>query len=450
MISTPWLRTPYFLIAVYIIVLASLLPLRPLWLDEVIQLTGTVGQDWSSLLQQVGQNAGGAPLGYLPQFLLAPILGAGKWTARLPSSVAALGCALLLYFIGQRLALRWPILAVIFWIICPLTLRYSLEGRPYMQGVFCALLATWIQLRLIEAPRLTWALALGASLACALYSQPYAIFAPFGFSLFVCLRQRNQRLLALTIAAYAVAGLAFLPWVLTSVLQWKQTIAAQQGGFQLTPSLLLLILRELAGGGYFASLPILILTAIGLFLRHADPSPWSRPALLSAIGAGILLALAADQRFNYFFAIRQVIYILPVLLLLAADAAGSLWTRQRHAFLALIAIFVFASLAKNYSYFTDTREDWVRLSDALVRSAGSGCVLATSHQELANYQVFRPEIAGLACPAEWPSRVVLPVTPYNQSEANRLRQSLQKSRTKVEPSIAAGFAHIDIFVNAKQ
>ena len=59
---------PIFL-GVYALILVLLIPSKPLWVDEIIDLTGVrAASDVNGVLAFVPGNAGGVPLGYLLDF----------------------------------------------------------------------------------------------------------------------------------------------------------------------------------------------------------------------------------------------------------------------------------------------------------------------------------------------------------------------------------------------
>jgi 4-amino-4-deoxy-L-arabinose transferase-like glycosyltransferase len=438
------------LIVVYALALLLLVDVKPLWLDEVIQLTGTSGSDWHHLVQHVITNAGGAPLGYIGQHWLISIAGCSSRTARLLSVIAGVGSMALLLFLGKMLELRRSTvaLAASLWIVCPLMFRYSLEGRPYMQAMLFALMAVLAQVELGKTRRAVWALALAACLAAAVYSQPYAVFGPLGFAACNIWQTRDSKHATLTFGAYAAAGLSFLPWLLTAHAHWVDAIAHSHGNFQWTSSLVFVLFRECMGDGYFAAVPAVLLALYSTWQIARRPVGDPRMQLVAAVLASIVFALLADARFNYFFAIRQVMYMAPFLLLLMADGITTLWERTRYrgpaAILAIV--FIAASIGKDYHYLTDHNEDWDRLSGALIHVVGDGCILLPSGDDAANYSLFRPEITQHLCDATLSARVIIPVHSYTDPRAGQLAEETLAARGMMPLSTQnVGFAKIEVF-----
>ncbi len=408
-------------LAVYGALLLILVPLRPFWLDEVMQLVGTWNTSTRALLNHVAENPGGVPLGYLFQHWSLSILGFGPFGARVVSVIAAVGSLALLIALCTRLELQWPVVAVAAWMLTPLVLRYALEGRPYMLSLLFALLCVLLQLDLENSRTAFRAGVLAASLTAALYSQPFAVFAPFGFAAASVWRRRDQQYLAYTVGAYAIAAILFVPWLIAVEPRWVRSIATNGVRFLMQPSLALLIVRELVGDGYIASVPLLIL-AVWSLIRSGHGRA-VRVSLGVAVLTGIVIAGVADAILNYFFAIRQIVYILPFLILLSVDGAAHLWRRSKPAVAILMIFFAVGAIGKNFRYLADRNENWQRLSQVTFESADQGCILLPTGQFAQYYELFIPEFNTRVCGPGLAEHVVLPLNNYNDTEATRAARS---------------------------
>lgn len=423
---------------------------RPLWLDEVIQLWATSGGSLGSLWERLFQNAGGAPLGYLEQYWLVSMAGVNVWTARLPSVMAGVGSVVLLAVVGRQLGLSrlTTLLGSALWALCPLCVRYSLEGRPYMQALLFALGAVAAHLQFGKTGKVRWALVLTGCLSAAVYSQPFAIFAPLGFSMCAVWWRREAKMVGLTLGPYAVAGLSFLPWLMAARAHWHASIATGPGGFDWSTDLGLVLVRECMGDGYAAAVPAILLAGVCAFAAMRRPLEDRRVALLSAVVSTVVLALVADAAFDYFFAIRQVIYMAPFLLLLAAEGAGMAWERPRWRAMAVVLILIFAvgAMAKNYRHLTDRAEDWSRLAGQVSDAVGDGCILMPQSDSAALYTVFRPEIAQRLCDSTLSGRVVVPSHRYTDPRAARLAEDTVLAQGMVRvSSTTVGFGTVEVF-----
>ncbi len=423
-------------VLVCLVLYGCLVAVRPLWLDEVIQLSVTTQTEWRDVFAQVKQNPGGVPLGYAAQRSVISIAGPGTIAARLPSLMAGLGSLVVLLLIAKELGVRGSAIAALLWMVCPLSLRYALEGRPYMLGLLFASVAVFAQIRLAKTANPGWAGVLALSLTAAVYSQPYALLAPVGFSIASAWQKRDPRHAVLTFGAYALAALAFLPWFVEARAPGADAVVRIRSGFEWGPSLRVL-LRESFGDGYLAAIPVLLLALCGA-RREKIP-------LVAAVAAGMGGARAADALADYFFAIRQAIYVLPALLLLACDAAVRLWERQRVAAAVAVALIAGASVGKDVRYFADRSEDWDRLAEAL--ASESGCILIAGEEPAALYEVFRPEIGRRLCGAGLADRVIMPVHRYTTASAEqRQAQKLLHAGLRAAGSQRVGFARIELFV----
>ncbi len=444
------------LVASYTVVLLALIGSRPFWLDELIQLDGTSKGNIRTLIHYVLQNAGGAPLGYLEQQWLIAIAGRSAWSVRLLSTLAGAASVPLLTVIGKQLRLR-PLavnLAALLWALSPLAVRYSLEGRPYMPALLLALAAAAAQLQLAKSGRAAWAVALAASLAAAAYTQPFAVFAPLGLAAWNVWQTRRTRHGMLTSAAYASAGLSFLPWLLTASAHWRETIDHSQAPSIWNGSPIAVLVRECLGDGYPAAVPAILLAAVAVAAMMRHPSSRAAMPALTAVLASVLLALAADASFHYFFAIRQVIYMVPFLLLLSAEGAATLWAipRCKPLAAAMVAVLAGAAITKDYRHLTDRNEDWNRLSRRLSQLGADGCILIPQADDLALYEFFEPEIARELCKGSLSSnRIVIPLHPYlRPGNAQRAIDTLTAGGFAAFSTEQLGFAKIEVFMRPQK
>jgi hypothetical protein len=140
------------------------------------------------------------------------------------------------------------------------------------------------------------------------------------------------------LAACFTAALLFLPWYLYARGFWADAVI--QGGYKSsigwkTP---LMILRELSGGGYLLSAALLCLAAFG-YRRTTIPTAGKQLLLLCTI-VPLPLVILGNLQFHYFFAIRQLLFIVPPLCVLAAEGLPSFPIRPAlvATLLALVAV----------------------------------------------------------------------------------------------------------------
>jgi 4-amino-4-deoxy-L-arabinose transferase-like glycosyltransferase len=443
--------TLLLLVASYLVILLGLVPVRPLWLDEVLQLTGTALNDWSKFIQHIVTTPGGVPLGYLSQHLLISTVGLNIWSARLVSVLAGtLGMMLFAVLAGKTgTSSASVIVSACLWMMCPLLLRYSLEARPYMQGLALAVAAVLCQLKLSSTGSAKWALALTACLGAAVYSQPFAIFAPIGYALF-SLPLKPKKYQVLTCMAMGATVLLFLPWYLLTRHHWSAAIAQTQIGFVWKWSLASTLIKEFVGDGYAASVPALLLAGHCAWRTLRSPGIGSRAPIIGAILVGIALALTGDALFDYFFAIRQFLYVLPFLLLLVADEIVYLWSRgsfRRVLVICLVTLFAAASVTRDYRYLTDRHEDWNRFATKIAESLDGGCLLTPDKNDAELYSIFVPHIPARLCDsANMARRVIVARHAYTDPEAAQSAESgLLRSGFTLVSAQKVGFGEIDEF-----
>jgi len=194
--------------------------------------------------------------------------------------------------------------------------------------------------------------------------------------------------------ALAIACLLFAPWYLHVRSAWHFGIAASHYSFAMAPKIAWMMLREISGGGYVASLSLIGAAALGW--RRADSLV--RRFLLGGVISGIVCAIAADAISGYFFAVRQILFVLPAVLLLAT--AGLPSPRREWWQPSLLAIFLVASLVKDVRHFRSPGEDWPGAARALLAATSHGaCAVVPSPEPKDMYQLFEPDLNGHFCNA---------------------------------------------------
>jgi len=408
--------------AAYAAVLVSLTWARPFWLDELLQLLITRDPNSASRWTMMHQTPGAVPLGYEVQRLIIQWLGYSVFAARLPAevfSVLALGGVLLA---AREIGTRGRGFAALVWAMVPLLLRYAVEARPYSQSLFLSAAATALLFRIGREPKARWVALYALCITAGLYTQPYSLFLQAGLAAPLLFRQRDpgaRRAFWLGSACLAGGVLLFAPWVLSSARGWTEYAHSMEETLVLPGKLPLLLVREISGGSYVCSLSLLAFAAAGCASRRLGGL--AKRQLLAGAAACVLLALACDTVFGYFFAIRQVISALVPLCLLAGEGwaeAGDRWGRYPR--LALLVPLVAASLVKDVRQFRDRSEDWQLAARQLERASASGCVLYL-HADLPGlYEFFAPELRARACePVHSAANVFVPVTRYSIAEEVR-------------------------------
>lgn len=315
---------------------------RSLWLDEaVVAHAGSDGL-WSAI-QQAKTDWGGVPLDYVLISNSISLLGRSEWAVRLPAALLGLASVFLLYYLGKVLAGRETgIVAALLLAVSPAHLWYSQEARFYSLSAFMAILTTLLFVIALRSGR-RWAWAgYGISCVLALYSHYYlalVIGLHVGSLLLSTLLNRrasDQRNWISMSLVLGLTALAFLPWLLWVTL--PQATGPRPMFFQGPPlefGFLLRVMGQLIANnnGDLWRIPLAITV---LPLAMAAYQGWiKRQALILAILGFVLIiplvVLLIDRQQSYFFASRQLIYLLPFLCLLLAYGAVEIWETWRPA-----------------------------------------------------------------------------------------------------------------------
>ncbi len=398
-------------LAVYACVLVALLPVLSLWLDEIMDLMVVRSAGMRELLAGVAVNSGNAPLNYIIQFWTVHALGYSAFVGRLPESIFSLVSCLGIYILARRLRLRWPVLPVAVFALFPLQFRYALEARPYSLALAFSIWSTVAFFRLLDQPRsLARAALYTLSVAAGIYVLPFTLFVAVAHLAWL----RREMLLPVGMAI-AIAGLAFVPWYLHAVGNWRADPVVAGAHETVTWRVVPMILHEVTGAGYFGAALAIIGVAAAFALGFANRWFWLLYLLVP-----VFAALLADAAFGYFPAVRQIIFVLAPLALLFAVGAEALFTRWPTVGLALAAALLITAVAADFNFFHRPREDWGAAAALL---ASEPCVIYSPADSGPYYSFFIPELAQRQC-ALTPPRVALVISPYalGNDFATRQRQ----------------------------
>jgi 4-amino-4-deoxy-L-arabinose transferase-like glycosyltransferase len=309
----------------------SLAPLRPLWLDEVLQLSDTFHNNLHQTTDRVAHNPGGVPLPYVVQNLFVNAIGHPFYSARALAVLWAIAAMASFVWLTRLLHTSWLPAALSF-ALMPIALRYALEVRQYGPALAFVILATALLVYLDRQPSVWHAALYALALTCGIHSHPYVGFALLAHVIWAFRRPGARYVYS----ACALAILAFVPWFLFAHTYWFQAVS--KGGYEsnFTWRTPLMIPHELSGGGYFLTCAVLALAIYGYRESAIDSS--AKKLLAFCILTPLPLVMAANLLFRYFFAIRQLIFILPPLCILSAEGLRALPRVPR----AAVATFLLA------------------------------------------------------------------------------------------------------------
>ena len=374
----------------YALALVLLAPHLSLWLDEGLTLTGAGQPDIASLMENLRKQQGATPLAFLVPHWVVGMFGISPVTARLPSILASAASMPALYFIARRAGAEVPGFAVAVYALWPLQLRYALEARPYALALCLGL---WLTLAFLK--RSHWSVYVLLTVAMGL-THPYSLVIPAAHFVWSFLHDRSRAMLP--VAALVVTALVLAPWYAHFSAGWRAQSAVQELELW-NPRAVLVFVREISGSGYIGAAILAAGIALGLRNSLTPNRFWAASALVP-----LLLIPLANLSFDYFFAIRQLLYIVPVLALLLSVG-------PRY----VVAAFLVASLYADVSWYLRPREDWSAASNAVEEQTKGNCVkFVGDSQKL--FAFFRPELAARICRPD-ATRVVLAGSTYEPGQA---------------------------------
>lgn len=340
----------------------------------------------AEMIHELPSVPGSSPLPFLEQRYLLNATGFSKAKARLPAALFGIASIFAAGLLARRLGMQRPWIAAALLAIFPLTLRYSVESRPYSQGLFLSLVATLAFLNLKDRPTFGRAAIYAITLSLAAYSQAFAA-SVLGAHVVWALWQRQWRVAIYAGGAAAVAIASFLPWVIWAKARWMGGIVREQSHFVFTPKLALVVSRELIGGGHVATVVVLLLAGLCLAQRRLE---WKSAGLLMLLVVVTFVGgLVTDAVFSYFFAIRQFMWILPALAILAAAEIA----RGGRIALVLTAVLVFFCSRSSILFFHDQRENWEAAAHAVAAEVTSGrCLVTPPDGTIRLYRFFEPAL----------------------------------------------------------
>ncbi len=280
---------------------------------------------------------------------------------------------LLRFLPRQRVRCRNRFAAVAIFALLPLQFRYCLEARPYSEALFFSSLATLLFVRLVRREGdLRSAIAYSAAVAVGLYMQPFLIFTEIGHVVWLATLTRSRpirRSLSLALCSLLIAGLLFLPWYVAARPHWEAIHT------RLTPSIAADILHNLVGGGFLCSGIVIAAALVALTATERRDREWIM-LLGAAISCGIAGPVLADVTQGYFFASRQLVFVLPALTVLTVLGFESLRLRRPIVASILGLLLVAGSLVADVRYIVWPSEDWgLAASHMVLQTDEGGCVV---------------------------------------------------------------------------
>lgn len=407
---------------VYIILLVGALlrfyqlEYKSLWVDEILQVL--VARDGvSGVLDHARRHVLGAPpLDYLVT-ALARIVSENEFVLRFPAVVwGVLGIAVT-YVLARRITGSRGIArgAALLFAFAPLLVQYAQEARFYSLPISLSVLVVYVFVRAWQEPRAwRWALFALATLI-ALFAHYYTLFVIGALVLGGVLaslpvfddRARDVRRAWLGLgSALLVVAIPIVSWMIGQGLtgpetfgftapSWFNLLAVPVTSANRVSPFHLETMRALGLG----ALPILAVIGLvgSLFARR------SSGALLALIvGTGTAGVLFSDWRAQYFYAPRQLLFVVPFYLILAAAGLEGIMRAglRRPAWAAagtMVSLGLMAAVfgLSLHRYFDVPKDDWRAAARLLVGAVSrTPDTLLTAPGNLGQYVTFyEPSLA---------------------------------------------------------
>jgi len=222
---------------------------------------------------------------------------------------------------------------------------------------------------------------------------------------------------------------SLIPWFLMFREDWKLISPPSD---PLTWRVILLVSHELTGAGYFGT--ALILAGVVWGIRRLEwPSEGRAFYVLYAL-VPALLAPLTDLAFSYFFAIRQLIFVIAPLALLFALGTEALGRVGK----ALLVVFLAAALYEDVTWMIKPRENWQAAAAAASAAVTNGaCVIFVPANGSRMFEYFDPRLLQRQCAPDQRSSVILAVSPYESDAVYATVQEELKTRGYVKDSDAS-------------
>ena len=345
-----------------------------LWLDEALSVN--IASLPLSEIPGALRRDGAPPLYYWVLHVWMAVFGDSDLAVRSLSAVASAAMLPVAWAIGRRLGSEraaWG--SVVVLAANPFAIRYATEARMYSLVALEVAVGLLAALRAYERPTLARLSLVAAAAAAVLYTHYWGVYllAAAGLVLVVRAWRRSptwpQRLAgrdARLLAALALGGLGWVPWVPTFLEQAAHT--GTPWATPVGPAALITVLGEFGGGGSegarVLSLLLAILVLLGLLGRPAPSAdeavdaashqgiveldlrgrPAARPLFALFLGCPAIAVVVGLVTGTAFVA-RYTSVVLPFFVALAGLGVAALPDRRRSAVLVGAVALVGLSLA---------------------------------------------------------------------------------------------------------
>jgi uncharacterized membrane protein len=391
-----------------------------LWLDELLRLVRFSHSSLWESFNDLRQDVAAVPLDYMIQQTVVQYGGFSEFTARFHAAFFGSLSLVAIYWLSKQfLSSRTAGINAVLTAVFPLHIFYSREAANYSLFFLLTLLSFGVLWKALNSRNPSWTIAFSIVSLANLYTNYFALtvlacqVVLVGFSFLApdfpsresSARPNRSNLKGLLFSALVALSL-FLPWALWTS---KSTSATYPSVFS-ELGLPLRIFREVSGGSYPLSILLVLLVISGLFSLVVDRKRSLVVVLVAWFVLPSVLVLMLDWWRGYFFAIRQILFATPPLLILAAagiEAFATSTSTRKRPILALLALGLFILLGVGTIALSDKKEqaDWKRLDshlqtevmgDALISAPNIERVIAFRYPQMMDRKVALNSILDLS------------------------------------------------------
>ena len=313
---------------------------------------------------------------YLFMRVWVGVFGDSEAALRAPSAVAMGACAGLISALGARLVDRTVgFRAALVFAVLPIVSRYGQEARPYALAALFATLSSLLVLRLVEKPEsIGRAVAYGLAILALGLCHLVALLVVAGHA--VCFIQRTRQRPYLAVAwrpflRFALAAAAGVGGVLVLIVVGAHQLSSQIGRDGTVDELAGLARKLIAGSTGGALLLGAVMVAFALRAVFSG----RQPLMLRVWAALPPLVLLSTYSVVHLWALRYLVFTLPALVLLVANAV-----ERRNASPAYRSWATAATLAVVLAFGARMH---VQCRSSLARSSGDYRAMASDLRRLA-------------------------------------------------------------------
>jgi hypothetical protein len=354
-----------------------------LWLDEALSVS--IAEVPLTDLPDALRQDGAPPLYYVLLHGWMKIWGSGDLAVRSLSGLMATATLPLIWLAGRRVGTRataWA--AALLLASSPFAVRYATETRMYALVLLLTLAGHLVLTRAFERPSPGRLAAVAAVSAALLYTHYWSLFLLAVVGTWLLIRSRREVAARWCLAAVALGGIAWLPWLPIFLFQARHTgtpwvLPAAAG---LIPETIGSFAGSRTDAGSFLEVLYVALLVLGLFARAVDGwrtelttrvRPAARP-LAAVVGATLVLGWAVGVLSDSAFTPRYTTVVLGSFLLLLALGVGNIASpRARRVALATAVTLGLLASAVNIGAL---RTQGSLVASAVSRQGSPGDVIA--------------------------------------------------------------------------